>query len=318
MNQSWRSVWPWRALSPVLVTGLFAVTMAGCAETQLAVHTAKEISGTATTAPAGQGGYKVGKPYQIQGRWYYPAEDMEYMEEGVASWYGADFHGKLTANGEAYDMNSLTAAHRTLPMPSFVRVTNLENGRAVVLRVNDRGPFAKERIIDVSRRAAQLLGFHQQGTTRVRVEILPEESQIAKARALSRSGDMPVVQAVPRGTVTAQSLDAPVAPAEAPQAAAGGATSTTSSFALVKPAAAAQPLAGGGAWVQAGAFSDMRNAESLSGRLSSLGAVTISPVVINGRELYRVRLGPLAVTDVERVLATLHDEGLTSAHVVTD
>src|SRR5262245_12419431 len=128
----------------VLAALAVALLLAGCA--------GEKTSGVA----GGHGVYKVGKPYQIAGSWYYPAVDYDYTETGIASWYGPDFHGKDTANGEAYDMNALTAAHRTLPMPSMVRVTNLENGRQIVLRVNDRGPFARSRIIDVSRRASQL------------------------------------------------------------------------------------------------------------------------------------------------------------------
>ncbi len=127
----------------------------------------------------GQGGErKVGNPYRIGGVWYYPKEDPNYDETGYASWYGKDFHGRLTANGETYNMNALTAAHKTLPMPSFVKVTNLENGRSIVLRVNDRGPFAKGRIIDISRRGAQLLGFEQQGVTRVRVQLSDENGRV--------------------------------------------------------------------------------------------------------------------------------------------
>lgn len=118
---------------------------------------------TQASAITGQGGiYKVGNPYKIMGKWYYPQEDYDYSEVGTASWYGKDFHAKRTANGEKYDMYSLTAAHRTLPLPSIVKVTNLENGRSLVLRVNDRGPYAKNRIIDVSKRASQLLGFYTQ------------------------------------------------------------------------------------------------------------------------------------------------------------
>ncbi|BBK37267.1 hypothetical protein STAQ_23450 [Allostella sp. ATCC 35155] len=177
-------------------------------------------TGPATTggpATAGKGSprgvYKVGNPYQIGGVWYYPKEDYEYRETGIASWYGSDFHGKATANGEVYDMNELTAAHRTLPLPSVVRVTNLDNGRSMTLRVNDRGPFARGRIIDVSRRGAQLLGFERQGTAKVRVEIMATESeQLAQiyrgspnlAQALARTPSLPdpsapmtVVAAVP-------------------------------------------------------------------------------------------------------------------------
>lgn len=112
---------------------------------------------------------KIGKPYNINGIWYYPKDEIAYDEVGDASWYGPGFHGKATASGERYDQNALTAAHRTLPLPSYVEVTNLSNGRRVILKVNDRGPFAKGRIIDVSRRAAQLLDFQNKGVERVRV-----------------------------------------------------------------------------------------------------------------------------------------------------
>src|ERR1700756_2860405 len=124
---------------------------------------------------AGRPMYKVGAPYQIGGVWYYPAVDYNYDETGVASWYGEAFDQQYTANGEIFDLNQLTAAHRTLPMPSIVQVTNLENGRSMQLRVNDRGPFVGGRIIDVSRRAAQLLGFETNGTARVRVTIIKDE-----------------------------------------------------------------------------------------------------------------------------------------------
>ncbi len=122
--------------------------------------------------------YKVGKPYAVAGKWYHPQEYQQYKNTGVASWYGKPFHGRATANGEVYNQNSLTAAHPTLPLPSVVRVTNLENGSSVILRVNDRGPFAKNRIIDVSSQAAKVLGFYEQGTARVKVELLPNESAI--------------------------------------------------------------------------------------------------------------------------------------------
>ena len=123
------------------------------------------------------GDYKVGKPYQIAGVWYYPKVDYDYRVTGIASWYGPGFQGRRTANGEIYDQNQLTAAHPTLPMPSVVRVTNLDNGRAIKVRINDRGPFKNGRIIDLSRRGAQLLGFERKGTARVRVEIDEDSSR---------------------------------------------------------------------------------------------------------------------------------------------
>jgi rare lipoprotein A len=120
--------------------------------------------------PKGGGTYRVGKPYVVGGRVYVPEEDVNYREEGLASWYGDDFHGRLTANGEVYDMTSLSAAHPTLPMPCYARVTNLSNGKSLIVRVNDRGPYHGNRLMDVSSRAAELLEFKGNGVARVRVE----------------------------------------------------------------------------------------------------------------------------------------------------
>ena len=122
--------------------------------------------------PKGGGAYRLGKPYMVAGRMYVPEENKNYRAEGLASWYGRDFHGRLTANGEIFDMESISAAHPTLPMPSYVRVTNLANRKSLIVRVNDRGPYHQNREIDLSMRAAQLLGFHNHGVGRVRVEFV--------------------------------------------------------------------------------------------------------------------------------------------------
>lgn len=122
------------------------------------------------------GYYKIGNSYEILGASYTPQVYEDYEEVGTASWYGDDFHGKKTANGETYNMRDMTAAHPTLPLPSLVRVTNLRNGKKIIARVNDRGPFAKERIIDVSERAAEALGFKSQGTTEVKIEFLKDDT----------------------------------------------------------------------------------------------------------------------------------------------
>ena len=121
-------------------------------------------------SPFSGGEYKIGKPYQIEGKTFYPKESFDYLESGVASWYGPNFDGKKTANGEIFNMNLLTAAHKTLQLPSLVKVTNIENNRSLILRVNDRGPFVKNRIIDVSKKAASILGFQKKGTANVIVE----------------------------------------------------------------------------------------------------------------------------------------------------
>ena len=120
--------------------------------------------------PKGGGVYRVGKPYNINGRTYVPNENNSYRAEGVASWYGPDFHGRLTANGEVYDMHAISAAHPTMPLPSYARVTNLDNKRSIVVRVNDRGPYVRNRIMDLSIGTAKALGFYGHGLARVRVE----------------------------------------------------------------------------------------------------------------------------------------------------
>lgn len=122
--------------------------------------------------PQGGGHYKIGEPYEVNGKWYYPEEDSNYDKTGIASWYGDYFHGRLTANGEYFDMNSLSAAHTTLPLPSYVKVTNLENMKSVTVRLNDRGPYVEDRIIDLSKKAAEELNMLKKGTAKVRVQYI--------------------------------------------------------------------------------------------------------------------------------------------------
>ena len=126
--------------------------------------------GDGDSIPRGGGQYLVGRPYTIAGRTYYPAENEHYVGQGIASWYGDAFHGRKTANGEIYDKNALSAAHPTMPLPSYARVTNLTNGYSVIVRVNDRGPYAAGRVMDVSSRVADVLDFKRMGTARVKVE----------------------------------------------------------------------------------------------------------------------------------------------------
>lgn len=168
-----------------LVAGLFFLASCGSRFPELS------SDGYTPTGPY-KGIYKVGKPYQIQGVWYKPAEDPSYDKVGVASWYGPNFHGKSTANGDVFNKNALTAAHQTLPLPSLVRVTNLNNGRTIIVMVNDRGPFSRGRIIDVSRRAAEKLDFERAGTAKVRVQFLPKETAQLLQKLALKSG--PVTQ----------------------------------------------------------------------------------------------------------------------------
>jgi rare lipoprotein A len=275
------------------------------------------------------GTYKVGTPYESEGIWYYPREQPDYDETGVASWYGPTFHGKYTANGEIFDSGALTAAHRTLPMPVNVRVTNLENGRSLILRVNDRGPFARGRIIDVSARAAQLLGFYQTGTAKVRVTFV---SQADLPGGAPPPSDTPLeiataVSAAPTDTVQTASL-APVrgAPVSPPPRRVAPLPVPVASSALTP--AADQPTGqvtevpvppSTHLYVQAGAFGQRQNAERLKTRLASAGGLFISPIDRHGQRLYRVRIGPFdAVDAADAALSRLVGLGGTDARIVVD
>jgi rare lipoprotein A len=152
------------ALMSAVVVGCLA--LANCSTSKFS----DRVIADGEPVPKGGGYYHVGQPYRINGHIYYPAESPSYRAEGIASWYGPDFHGRLTANGEIFDMHGISAAHPTLPIPSYVRVTNLDNGRSMIVRVNDRGPYARSRLIDVSIGAAKALGFYGDGLAHVRVE----------------------------------------------------------------------------------------------------------------------------------------------------
>lgn len=316
-----------------------------CAETQFIAHTAKRVEKIHRKPPPA-GVYKIGSPYQIRGTWYYPAENFEYEETGIASWYGPGFHGRSTANGEQFDMNGLTAAHRTLPMPSIVRVTNLENGRSIVVRVNDRGPFARGRIIDLSRRAAQLLGFIGNGTARVRVNILGEESRRLATRTkgrteLATAGTPIIVDRLPKPTVKTESLPLPPGATAASvsavpdtnDAAGSGAREVNNAHALkstpsVLPAGgmprltdrvSIEPVTDTRLFVQAGAFTQFDNANRVRAKLSGLGDVKVSSVLVDGRDLFRVRVGPLTGIDAaDAALEAVFQVGYTDARIVVD
>src|SRR4051812_2175958 len=150
---------------------LLSAALASCATPSRQDGSISGVPGGSSRA-GGTGIYKVGNPYEVAGEWYYPREQPDYDETGIASWYGSEFHGRLTSNGELFDRNVVSAAHPTLPLPVNVRVTNLDNGKSLVVRVNDRGPFKKGRLIDLSEHAADLLGYKGTGTARVRVTFL--------------------------------------------------------------------------------------------------------------------------------------------------
>jgi peptidoglycan lytic transglycosylase len=159
--------------APIGACAIFCILLANCSngvDPRYGVSASPRVVDDGEAVPKGGGVYRVGNPYTVAGRTYIPEYNPRYQATGLASWYGEDFHGRRTANGEVFDLNSISAAHPTMPLPSYARVTNLSNGRSLIVRVNDRGPYHGDRIIDVSKNAAHLLGFHASGTAWVRVE----------------------------------------------------------------------------------------------------------------------------------------------------
>jgi len=166
--------------------------LSGRVDPKYGVSSSARVVAMGEPVPKGGGVYRVGTPYVMGGREYVPREDTHYSAVGLASWYGDDFHGRYTANGEIFDMNSISAAHPTMPLPSYARVTNLANHRSIVVRVNDRGPYVGNRVIDLSVRAAKLLHFYGDGVTKVQVDYVGraplEGSDNRKLEATLREG----------------------------------------------------------------------------------------------------------------------------------
>ena len=232
------------------------------------------------TAIKQEGGvYKVGNTYTALGQKYTPREDYNYSETGVASWYGSDFHNKRTANGEIYNMHAITAAHRTLPLPSIVRVTNLENGRSIIARVNDRGPYVKNRIIDLSQKGAELLGYKMQGTARVKVEIMAKESKALKEAMLASNNTAKSTNKSVKYGVAGQTVAKPQA------------QPVKTAAASPAPAQNTAPEGKGTFFVQVGAYSDLAKAKEIAAAMERFGTVSIYEAYLSQDGVYRVRLG---------------------------
>jgi rare lipoprotein A len=282
--------------------------------------------------PKGGGVYRIGDPYQVAGTWYTPREDPSYDRIGRASWYGELFHGRRTANGEIYDMDRLSAAHPTLPLPVYAQVTNLANGRTIVVRINDRGPYARDRIIDLSRHSAELLGFRANGTTDVRVKYLGRaplngddnyEQRFAANQSWARLvANAPPKQSGPGPIAVSSAPSENTLPAENPEnlalswkeaAPPGSAVpreeapepgqlgwqasprwaSARAADGPTLPAPKAKPPSQG-LVIQAGSFKTKENADKAGTLLGAIAPVDVAPVEVGGEVYFRVRVGPFA------------------------
>ena len=301
--------------------------------------------------PKGGGVYQIGQPYQVAGVWYTPREQAGYDQVGSASWYGELFQGRRTANGEIYDMDRLSAAHPTLPLPVYARVTNLNNGRTIVVRINDRGPYANDRIIDLSRRSAELLGFRNNGTATVRVKylaraplngddsyerkFLASQSWVQFA-AKGKSPELAVSSIAAQGSLPAENPEnlarpwkavvargAPVDPTlsngwRATTKIGEPAPRTTGSI----PRRAKTPVAeiaapAEGLLIQAGSFKSSDNADRARSVLSAIAPVEVAQLTVGGDVYFRVRVGPFAgASEAQAALAKVTAAGYRGAKVL--
>jgi rare lipoprotein A len=262
--------------------------------------------------PFGGGRYHIGNPYQVAGRTYTPREQPGYDKTGLASWYGEAFHRRKTSNGEWFDMNTLTAAHPTLPIPSYAMVTNLENGNQVVVRINDRGPFVDTRVIDVSKRAADALGYRNKGIAKVRVRLIgpapivdSNEHMLAMNDALNNGASLSQIASM------SENSDVQVASAEPRQEFADAPVEQ------VNYEPPADEPANGGYVVRVAVFHDLENAKSAYESLLGFGPTQIIKAVGANGPLYRVQMGPLDnESDAQAALQTAIASGFEDARVV--
>lgn len=288
------------ACALIIVSGL---TLSGCSSKRDPfAGVASPLYKGSGPIPLGGGRSVVGKPYSVAGLRFVPRADPSYDRKGVASWYGKQFHRRMTSNGEWFDMNHLTAAHTTMPLPSYAKVTNLENGMEVIVRVNDRGPFVGNRIIDMSKRSAEAIGFKEQGTAKVRVQYIgpaPNDDTgphlMAMNQELERGTPLRrMIAAADRNQEQMQVAQAPVEEVEQP----------------------VQPASADDYYVQAGLFANPNNALRAKTRLSGLGPVLVTPVSNASGSFYRVSVGPMPEASAMAALADVQAAGLPDARLV--
>jgi rare lipoprotein A len=265
--------------------------------------------------PFGGGRYQVGSPYQVAGKWFTPREQPGYDKVGLSSWYGEAFHRRKTSNGEWFDMATLTAAHPTLPLPSYAKVTNLQNGKTVIVRINDRGPFVDVRVLDVSKRVAEILGYKQQGIGKIRVQYIgpaPLNDKgshlVAMNRELKHGTPLRQMIAAADGNVD---QNYQVAEAEATP--------------VQRVKYTSEPVqqfeqgidANSYFFVQVGLFADPDNAERIRQDLTGVGQIQIAEVSGSNGPLYRVRIGPFNdANDAQAVLNQVYGFNLPDARII--
>ncbi len=307
---------------------IFFSFLSSCTSVELAANLGKKVIFQKNQLNRSNGIYKIGNPYVVDGKKYYPKKDLNYDEKGIASWYGPKFHGKLTANGEIFNQYKLTAAHKTLPIPSAVKVTNLKNNKSLIVRINDRGPFVNDRIIDLSYQSAKKLELLEVGTGFVRVQLLRSESLLLEK--LAKQGKFPEIYEITKKTtppinmvnhsnVSIKRIGETNLVDESEQTLKNNKIGAH----VYEVQKRVQALKINGKtykiWIQIASFSNKKSANILKSKFNSIKNINVKKVNIKGKTFYRVRIGPFKkINESKEIYNFLINSGMEGTKIFVE
>ena len=307
---------------------IFFSFLSSCTSVELAANLGKKALFQNNQINKFNGKYKIGNPYVVDGKRYYPKKNLNYDEKGIASWYGPKFHGKLTANGEIFNQYKLTAAHKTLPIPSAVKVTNLKNNKSLIVRINDRGPFVNDRIIDLSYQSAKKLNLLKSGTGYVRVQILISESILLEK--LAKKGQFPEIDEITKKTTPPinQVSYSNVSIKKIGENNLSNNTEKTykknkNEIQIEEVQKRVQVLKLNGKkykiWIQIASFSNQKSAKILMTKFKSIQKINIKKANISGKSFYRVRVGPFnKIDETKEIYNFLINSGMEGTKIFVE
>ena len=307
---------------------IFFSFLSSCTSVELAANLGKKVFLKKVPSDKSNGIYKIGNPYVVDGKRYYPKKDLNYDEKGIASWYGPKFHGKLTANGEIFNQYKLTAAHKTLPIPSAVKVTNLKNNKSLIVRINDRGPFVNDRIIDLSYQSAKKLDLLKPGTGFVRVQLLRSESLLLEK--LAKNGQFPEINEIKKRTTPPinQVIHSNVSIKKIGEANLD--INSQNKFNKKKNKGHIQDIQkkvqalkingkSYNIWIQIASFSNKKSANILKTKFNSIKNINVKKTNLKGKLFYRVRVGPFReINDTNVIYNFLINSGMEGTKIFVE
>ena len=314
-------------MTKFLLLTLFSF-LSSCTSVELAANLGKKALIKKDQLSKSKSIYKIGNPYVVDGKTYYPRKNLNYDEKGIASWYGPKFHGKLTANGEIFNQYKLTAAHKTLPIPSAVKVTNLKNNKSLIVRINDRGPFVNDRIIDLSYQSAKQLKLLESGTGFVRVQLLRPESLLLEK--LARKGQFPEISEIKKNTTP------PINKVSYSNVSIKkiGDTNLRNSREEIfeknkietyieQAQKKVQALEINGKkykiWIQIASFSNKKSANILKSKFNSIKNINVKKAILKGKFFYRVRVGPFnKIDETKKIYNFLIKSGMEGTKIFVE